>query len=191
MKIFKALIIIFVLSCFLNIAWAEKLDDMSLYHLPAKWQTQDDKLVNLSDLAGEVVVAVMIYTSCKAACPILIGEMKSIEGAVKKRTEASVKYVLITIDPVNDTPARLKNLSAEYGLTGKQWIFLRGTEESTQDFANLLAVKYKQISPIDFSHSNIISVFDKGGKLIYQREGLNTDRSELIDEIVSAAGNKD
>lgn len=60
------------------------------------------------------------------------------------------------------------------------WTFLQGTKEGVREFANVLAMKYKQISPIDFSHSNIISVFNKEGELVHQQEGLGVDNKETI-----------
>ena len=181
--------------CVLAIVWstsgiAEEFDDMSIYHLPAKWETQKGNTINLSDLNGNVLVVVMIYTSCKMACPVLIGEMKNIEATVKKRAKGDVKYVLVSIDPEQDTPERLRKISEEYDMTDDQWVFLRGTEETTREFANLLAVKYTKISPIDFSHSNIISVFDRKGTLVHQREGLNVDNNETIDKIVNLLNEK-
>ena len=65
----------------------------------------------------------------------------------------------------------------------KQWLFLRSSEDNTREFANSLAMKYKQISPIDFSHSNIISVFSKEGILVHQKEGLAIDIDETVDAI--------
>ena len=182
--------------CVLAIVWptlgdTEEFDDMSIYHLPAKWETQKGNTINLSDLNGNVLVVVMIYTSCKMACPVLIGEMKNIEATVKKRAKGDVKYILVSIDPEQDTPERLRKISEEYGMTGDQWVFLRGSDETTREFANLLAVKYTKISPIDFSHSNIISVFDRKGTLVHQREGLNVDNKETIDKIVDLLGDKD
>ena len=175
----------------LQMVLAQELDEMSIYHLPAKWETQNGNVVNLSDFKGNVLVAVMIYTSCKMACPVLIGEMKNIEASVKKEATGEIKYILVSIDPERDTPERLKKISQDYDMTGEQWVFLRGNEETTRDFANLLAVKYRQISPKDFSHSNIISVFDKGGTLIHQREGLNVDSKETIDQIVKLLNTKE
>ncbi len=175
----------------LQIVLAQELDEMSIYHLPAKWETQNGNVVNLSDFKGNVLVAVMIYTSCKMACPVLIGEMKNIEASVKKKATGDIKYILVSIDPERDTPERLKKISQDYDMTGEQWVFLRGNEETTRDFANLLAVKYRQISPKDFSHSNIISVFDKGGILVHQREGLNVDSEETIDQIVTLLNTKE
>lgn len=185
---FSSLVIIAIslVSLTLNSAFAEDYEGLSIYHLPAEWQTQDGNQIKLSELKGNTLVAVMVYTSCQSACPVLIGEMKNIEAKVKEQVSGDVKYLLVSIDPETDTPERLKKVSIDYGLTGDQWLLLRGNEETTREFANLLAVKYKQISPIDFSHSNIISVFDKLGKLIHQREGLSVDSTETIKKIVEA-----
>ena len=65
------------------------------------------------------------------------------------------------------------------------WIFLQGTKTSVQEFANVLSVKYKQISPMDFSHSNIISVFNTDGDLIHQQEGLGVNNAETIKSITN------
>jgi|TARA_Y100000389_G_scaffold198575_1_gene235340 protein SCO1/2 len=46
-----------------------------------------------------------------------------------------------------------------------------------------LAVKYKSISPIDFSHSNIISVFNREGELVFQQEGLALDHKGTVETI--------
>ncbi len=37
---------------------------------------------------------------------------------------------------------------------------------------------------MDFSHSNIISVFNTGGELIHQQEGLGVDNKETIQTIL-------
>ncbi len=175
---------ILALTILISVGLTEDFDDMSIYHLPSKWENQDGKEVVLSELKGNVLVVVMIYTSCQAACPILIGEMKSLEAQIREKSSGDVKYILVSIDPEQDTPERLKKLSQENKMSGDRWLFLRGTIESTRDFANLLAVKYTKISPVDFSHSNIISVFDKKGVLIHQQEGLRVDNKATIDKIL-------
>lgn len=37
---------------------------------------------------------------------------------------------------------------------------------------------------MDFSHSNIICVFDKEGVLQYQKEGLGLENDEIINQIL-------
>ncbi|MBL4592420.1 MAG: SCO family protein, partial [Flavobacteriales bacterium] len=39
-------------------------------------------------------------------------------------------------------------------------------------------------SPLDFSHSNIISVFDESGVMRHQQEGLGVDNKETVAKII-------
>ncbi len=94
---------------------------------------------------------------------------------------------MISIDPETDTPERLKSFAIENQMNGDQWTFLQGDLNSVREFANVLSVKYKQISPMEFSHSNIISVFNPQGELVHQQEGLGVDNNETITKIVQSA----
>ena len=149
----------------------------SIFLLDSKWQNQDAEELQLKDLKGKNLVMVMIFTSCRTACPILVADMKKVHDKIEKNKLKDTSLVLISIDPTNDTPEVLKKFAAERNMDSQPWIFLRSDEESTREFANVLAVKYKKISPIEFSHSNIISVFNRNGELVSQEEGsgINSD----------------
>ena len=162
------------------------ISDISIYNLPETWTTQNGNDVQWKDFKGNVLVVVMIYTSCKAACPILIADMRDIRKTVDASDmphKKKVKYILVSIDPKVDTPEHLKKFAQESGMDDDQWVFLRSDEEKTREFAAVLAVNYKQISPVDFSHSNIISVFNAEGELAAQQEGLGIDRTSIVQEI--------
>lgn len=161
----------------------KELPDLSVYHLPATWTTQDNEDIQLKELRGKVLVMVMIYTSCKAACPRLVADMRNIEKQVAKEDLDRVKFIMVSIDPETDTPEALKQFSRDNLMEDDHWMFLRGTPEDTREFAAVLAVSYKRISPIDFSHSNIISVFDEEGVLVHQQEGLGVDNASTIEAI--------
>lgn len=165
----------------------ETLDEMSIFQLPSVWNTQEGKQIEFKDLQGEPLVVVMIYTSCRTACPRLVADMRGIEAGVAAKNTLGIKYILVSIDPKNDTPEKLKAFAKENGMEGPQWLFLQGTEDGVRDFANILAVKYKEISPMDFSHSNIISVFDKKGVMRYQKEGLGLENHEIISSIIETS----
>ena len=162
---------------------SKELPDLSVFHLPATWTTQDNEEIQLEDLRGNVLVMVMIYTACKAACPRLVADMRSIEKQVPAEDLGKVKFIMVSIDPETDTPEKLKEFSKENLMEDDHWMFLRGTPEDTREFAAVLAVSYKKISPIDFSHSNIISVFNEDGELVHQQEGLGVDNVETIEAI--------
>jgi len=168
----------------------EPTPDESIFNLTTTWHTQNNETIKLSNLKGKVLVMVMIYTSCKAACPRLVADMRDIEGKMPKEKLNDLSFVLISIDPENDTPARLKKFAEENQMRAAHWTFLQGTKSGVREFANVLAVKYKEISPMDFSHSNIISVFNRKGVLIHQQEGLGVNNKETIETILKTLENE-
>ena len=160
------------------------ISDTSIFNLTTAWNTEEGKTIQLEDLKGKTLVMVMIYTTCKAACPRLVADMRNIEKQIPKNQLKDLQFVLVSIDPETDTPERLKAFAKENLMDNLHWTFLQGTESSVREFANVLAVKYKQISPMDFSHSNIISVFNSGGELVHQQEGLGVDNKETVKTII-------
>ena len=167
----------------------QALPELSIYNLPATWTTQDDETIALEELRGKVLVMVMIYTSCKAACPRLLADMRNIEKQVPQKDMDKMRLIMVSIDPETDTPARLNKFAKANLMEDDHWMFLRGTPEDTREFAAVLAVSYKKISPIDFSHSNIISVFDEQGVLVHQQEGLGVDNTETVEAIHTEISN--
>jgi len=166
---------------------SEEISETSIFNLSSKWKTEENKTIELKDLKGKTLVMVMIYTSCKTACPRLVADMRNIEKQIPEKLKDKVQYIMISIDPETDTPERLKSFAIENLMDGDQWTFLQGNLNSVREFANVLSVKYKQISPMDFSHSNIISVFNPQGELVHQQEGLGVDNNETITKIVQSA----
>lgn len=160
------------------------ISEESIFNLTSNWNTEEGEVIQLKDLKGKTLVMVMIYTTCKAACPRLVADMRNIESKIPKENIENLLFVLVSIDPKVDTPTRLKEFAIENEMDGEQWTFLQGTESGVREFANVLAVKYKQISPMDFSHSNIISVFNTKGELIHQQEGLGVDNKETVEAIL-------
>jgi len=168
---------------------SDEISETSIFNLTSSWNTEDGETIQLKELKGKTLVMVMIYTTCKAACPRLAADMRNIEAKIPAKYNNEINYVLVSIDPVYDTPERLKSFSKENFMEGKKWTFLQGTEDGVREFANVLSVKYKQISPLDFSHSNIISVFNPIGELIHQQEGLGVDNKETISKILETFQN--
>ena len=170
-----------------NLEKKDSISDLSIYNLPSEWTNQNGKNIEMKDLKGKVLVMVMIYTSCKAACPRLVADMRNIESRLPKKIKNKVDLVLISIDPEVDTPERLKAFAIENQMDSSQWMFLRSSEENTREFAAVLSVNYKKISPLDFSHSNLISVFNTQGELVYQQEGLGINSDATVKKITQEA----
>lgn len=185
---------VLILCCFLLAACHQKktapieavnkeLSDLSIYHLPSDWSTHNNETIQLKSLRGKVVVVVMIYTSCKAACPRLIADMKNVYEQLKNEPQEKLQMLLVSIDPKTDTPEHLYEFAKENKMLNSPWLFLRSSESNTREFAAALAVNYKKITPMDFSHSNIISVFNQEGELVHQQEGLAVNNASTVNKI--------
>lgn len=164
----------------------DSVSELSIFNLTTQWKTQNNQDFKWVDMQGETFILAMIYTSCKAACPRLVADMKSIAEKVAIK---NVKYVLVSIDPETDTPEVLKKFAEENNLDNQQWILLHGTLDDVRELSNVVAVKYVRISPLDFSHSNIISLFNTQGVLSYQQEGLGVDNNTLVAKTKELVGN--
>ncbi|MCF6224629.1 MAG: SCO family protein [Flavobacteriaceae bacterium] len=163
----------------------ENISENSIFNLTSKWNTEEGNTILLKNLKGKTLVMVMIYTSCKAACPRLVADMRNIEKQIPINLKSDIQYVMISIDPETDTPKHLKEFAIENYMDGEQWTFLQGKVSAVREFANVLAVKYKEISPMEFSHSNIISVLNREGELVHQQEGLGVDNNLTIEKIIA------
>ncbi|HNR86205.1 MAG TPA: SCO family protein [Taishania sp.] len=182
------LALVFIVSCNEQPKVVEELPSDSIFNLTSNWQDQNGKDLKLADLRGKTLVVVMIYTTCKSACPILVSDMKKIEKEIDPTVLKDVNLVLVSIDPEHDTPEVLKKFAETRRMTEPHWVFLRSNEDATQEFANVLSMKYKKISPVDFSHSNIISIFNPLGELVVQEEGLVINSKKIaskVNEVVS------
>ncbi|PKP13577.1 MAG: SCO family protein [Bacteroidetes bacterium HGW-Bacteroidetes-3] len=172
-----------------KIAVTDEISETSIFNLTTKWNTEENETIELEDLKGKTLVMVMIYTSCKAACPRLVADMHNIEKQIPKDLISKINFVFVSIDPETDTPKKLKEFAIENFMDDEHHTFLQGTDSGVREFSNVLAVKYKQISPMDFSHSNIISVFNSLGELVHQQEGLGVDNKETISKIIETVNN--
>lgn len=168
----------------------DEISEESVFNLSSRWRTEENKEIELKDLKGKVLVVVMIYTSCRAACPRLVADMRNIENQIPESKKGDIRYVLVSIDPEKDTPQKLKTFAIENEMDDDNWTFLQGDKTTVQEFANVLAVKYREISPVDFSHSNIISVFNRHGELVHQQEGLGVDNEETVRMIIETSNEK-
>jgi protein SCO1/2 len=160
------------------------LPKTSIFNLTTKWNTEEGETIELKDLKEKTLVMVMIYTTCKAACPRLVADMRNIEEQIPDKFIKNINFVMVSIDPETDTPKRLKAFAKENFMDDEQWTFLQGSVGDVREFANVLAVKYKEISPLDFSHSNIISIINPQGELEHQQEGLGVDNKLTISKIL-------
>jgi protein SCO1/2 len=79
-----------------------------------------------SEAVGKSVVAInFVYTSCTTLCPLTSATFKNVQSRLKNRLGKDVRLISMSLDPVTDTPARLKAYAARYK-AGPGWLWLTG-----------------------------------------------------------------
>ncbi|SEK09956.1 SCO family protein [Paraburkholderia diazotrophica] len=102
------------------------------YTLPPVTLVRDDgKAVSLVDELndGRPVVLTFIYTSCTTICPMISQTLEQLQEELGSERD-KVHIVSISIDPEEDTPARLKAYAERFG-AGPQWQYYTGTVEAS------------------------------------------------------------
>jgi protein SCO1/2 len=79
-------------------------------------------------LAGRIVVVDFIYTTCTTICPIYSATMAELQRRLGPRAGRDVQLVTVTVDPLRDTPRRLKEYASRHTDRMDGWAFLTGTK---------------------------------------------------------------
>jgi protein SCO1 len=112
-----------------------------------------------------------------------VGDMKNIEAALPENVRTNVGFTLVSFDSQRDTPAVLKAYRAERHLNNENWTLLRGEADDVRELAALLGVIYREDSKGDFAHSNLITVLNADGEIIFQQPGVNIDPAEIVRQV--------
>ncbi|HEV3469617.1 MAG TPA: SCO family protein [Pyrinomonadaceae bacterium] len=80
-------------------------------------------------LKGKTVVVNAFFTTCTSVCPPMNRNMEKIQEALGDRLGKDVFLVSISVDPLTDTPARLKEYAAKFHAR-PGWTFLTGKKEN-------------------------------------------------------------
>jgi protein SCO1/2 len=147
------------------------------------WTTATEQPLRLGQLQGKVQVLAMVYTTCEAACPIIVSRMQGMEAALPPELRPHVGFVLVTFDPERDTPRVLSAYSAKMHLDPMSWVLLTGHPDDVLELAMLLGIRYKRDQSGGFIHSNVITVLNKAGEIVHRQEGLQQDMASTLEAL--------
>lgn len=154
--------------------------DRSLYQLDSKWTSDVGRQVQLSVLRGRPQLVAMFFTHCEYACPILVHDLQKIEQRLPSDLRAKVDFLLVSFDSARDTAAALADFRAKRQLARDRWTLLRGGADDVRELAALLGVNYAPDSRGQFAHSNLITLLNAEGEIVFQHQGLEQDPTALL-----------
>jgi protein SCO1/2 len=152
------------------------LTDKSLYQIESEWATDQGKHIKLGELGGRPQIVAMFFANCQFACPIIVNDMKRIEAALTPELRARIGFTLVSFDTKRDSPAALAAYRLTHALSAENWTLLRGEPDDVLELAALLGLKFKEDANGQFAHSNVITILNAQGEIIWVERGRSANR---------------
>jgi protein SCO1/2 len=83
-------------------------------------------------MADRLVVINFVYTTCTTVCPVQSAIFADLQQRLGKRAGKDVSLISVTVDPLRDTPLRLKEFASRYK-AGPGWSFLTGSRQAVDE----------------------------------------------------------
>ena len=107
-------------------------------------------------------MADFIFTECASACPLMSQKL----SALQARIPGEVKFVSCSVDPANDTPAKLLAYAKQYGADNDRWRFLTGDKDKVMDAIHGMKVSIVPAAPGNqIEHDIHFLLMDADGRL--------------------------
>ncbi|MCC6945738.1 MAG: SCO family protein [Thermomicrobiales bacterium] len=122
---------------------------------------------SLDDVAGQVTLIYFGYTTCPDLCPTTLSDFSAVKRMLGDDAE-KVNFVLVTVDPERDNPARLEEYLAFFD---SDFIGLTGDEASIEAAKGGYGVVATRVDYPDSAtgylvdHTSLIYVIDRDGNL--------------------------
>jgi len=109
------------------------------------------------DLEGKVHVVSFFFARCPAECWKLNQQVAEL---ARRYGPKGVKFVSITVDPENDSPARLAEYADKVNADAEDWVFLTGD----LDYISRIGQEIYKLPVARKSHTKRLMVMDKWGR---------------------------
>lgn len=138
----------------------------------------------LDALRGEVAIYNFVFTRCAGSCPLMTKKMQWLTQQFDD--ESLMRFVSVSVDPENDTPAVLAEHAGRVR-NDERWIFLTGTREQVIDlsvggFKLAAGDAGSEAEPV--VHSNKFILVDQKGQI---RGYYESQTAESLESLVRDA----
>lgn len=142
---------------------------LSLPITDAQGRTQDWRR-----LRGKPRIVSMFYTACQYMCPLIVESGKAVERALPAAERGKVGMVLLSLDPVHDTPAVLREMAVKRKVDPAKWTLAAPAPDDVRKVAGLLGVRYRALGNGDFNHTSVLVLLDAQGRIVARTERVGS-----------------
>lgn len=139
---------------------------------------QDGHEFRSESLRGKVWVGSFFFTNCPSVC----WRLNQTLAAMQETNPASdARYVSITCDPANDTPAALAKYAQHFKADPARWTFLTGDLELIRRVGNDLF----QVAVENQTHSDRAFLVDRNGQVRGRFRLTEPDQVEMLKKLLA------
>jgi cytochrome oxidase Cu insertion factor (SCO1/SenC/PrrC family) len=149
---------------------------------------QEGRRFSFAPLAGKVLLVNFVYTGCSTVCPIQTRALAEVQAALPPDVAARVRFVSISLDPLQDTPAALKAFATTMRADLTRWSFVTGRPTDVDRIAQRLRLfrAGPNVKRPD-DHATGLWAVDAKGRLVQRYAGNPPDRERLVRELTALA----
>jgi cytochrome oxidase Cu insertion factor (SCO1/SenC/PrrC family) len=149
---------------------------------------QSGHAFTFADFHGNVTIVSFIYTSCGDAkeCPLIAAKFGHIQQSIGSDP---IRLVTLTLDPLHDTPERLRAYGETYAAQGSRWKLATGTPAAVEELVARFGItSLAQRSSQGFAHDDAAIVIDRAGRIAKIIPGNAWTAGDLLAVARSYAG---
>jgi protein SCO1/2 len=90
-------------------------------------------------VADRLLLINFIYTTCTTVCPVQSALFAELQQRLGERVGTEVSMISVTVDPLRDTPLRLKQFAEQYKV-GPGWRFFTGSRQAVDEVLTAFGV---------------------------------------------------
>lgn len=118
---------------------------------------------NETNFQGKPKLVTFFYTKCPNVCPTTMWDLTALQEAMESRGISQDEYfiIAITVDPEYDTKEKIVRYKELFAIEAPNWLFFRGTEETTKEFSKYLNFYYDKNQDGFVTHSTSMYIVDE------------------------------
>ena len=163
-------------------AYAGSVD--GVWQIPIKLVDDSGEQVTLGAWAGQPAIITMEYTESSLVCSVTLAYLKELQAMLEARGQ-TINFLIISLDPKNDTPQTWRRYRQTFRLPYPNWHFLTASVEQTPALAQHLGVSYRVFDGIIIHRLRILRV-DQTGKIVNVLRTHFDDLSSFLDQTATA-----
>lgn len=137
----------------------------------------------LSDLSGKAVLLDFVFTRCPGPCPILTSSHVRVQRELPPEVRERSHFVSISLDPLWDTPARLREYAAKRGVDFSDWSFLTGPPDVVEKVIRAYGVGSTRQPDGELVHLVVTFLIDPQGRIAKRYVGLDHGADEIVGDL--------